>query len=84
MKIVSASADSSQQQTVSVIAHATTLQESWSFSVSFTRVFVTRHAPNQRRPWERGWPLPDFSLNMASNRGVIQTIFEEYNTENDI
>ena len=31
-------------------------------------------------------PLPDFSLNMTSNRGggVIQTIFEEYNTESDI
>ena len=30
--------------------------------------------------------LPDFSLNMASNwgGGVIQTIFEEYDTENDI
>ena len=50
-------ASGEKQQTVSVIAHATTLQESWSSSVSFTRVFVTRHVPNQRRPWGRGWDL---------------------------
>ena len=31
VKIVSAGGNSSQQQTISVIAHATTLQESWSF-----------------------------------------------------
>ena len=31
VKIVSAGGDSVQQQTISVIAHATTLQESWSF-----------------------------------------------------
>ena len=42
----------------------------------------TAHALIPRKKREK--PLPDFSLNMASNRWVIQTILEECDTENDI